>query len=108
MNVLFVCSRNRRRSPTAEELFRNWPGVETASAGLADDAECPLDPEMVQWADLILVMEPIHLARLKRRFTVFLKGRRAISLGIPDNFEAHDPELVAILKAKVPSLLRGK
>lgn len=31
--VLFVCSRNRRRSPTAEHVFRNVPGIETASAG---------------------------------------------------------------------------
>ena len=31
--VLFICSQNRWRSPTAEQVFARWPGVETASAG---------------------------------------------------------------------------
>lgn len=39
--VLFICSRNRLRSPSAERLFADWPGVETDSAGLAADAETP-------------------------------------------------------------------
>ncbi|WP_200935043.1 hypothetical protein [Brevundimonas sp. Leaf363] len=37
-NLLFLCSRNRLRSPTAEQVVAAWPGVETASAGLAPDA----------------------------------------------------------------------
>jgi UDP-N-acetylmuramyl pentapeptide synthase len=37
-HILFVCSRNRLRSPTAEQVFADWPGVETASAGLSPDA----------------------------------------------------------------------
>ncbi len=106
MNVLFICSRNRRRSPTAEEVFRDWPGVETASAGLSDDAECVLDSDMVTWADVILVMESVHLSRLKKRFGPLLKGRKTASLGIPDDFEPHDPELVALLKKKVPPFLK--
>ena len=44
-NLLFLCSRNRLRSPTAERVFADWPGVETASAGLAPDADEPLTPE---------------------------------------------------------------
>ncbi len=43
-NVLFVCSQNRLRIPTAEQLFADWPGVETASAGLKPDAETPVSP----------------------------------------------------------------
>ncbi len=38
-NVLFLCSQNRLRSPTAEQVFADWPGIETASAGLLADAE---------------------------------------------------------------------
>jgi len=34
-NLLFLCSRNRLRSPTAEPVFADRPGVETASAGLS-------------------------------------------------------------------------
>ena len=40
-HVLFICSRNRLRSPTAERVFADWPGIETASAGLAPDADSP-------------------------------------------------------------------
>ena len=36
--VLFLCSRNRLRSPTAEQVFGTWPNLEVDSAGLADDA----------------------------------------------------------------------
>jgi predicted protein tyrosine phosphatase len=34
-NLLFLCSRNRLRSPTAERVFADWPGVETASVSLS-------------------------------------------------------------------------
>ena len=56
-NVLFICSQNRLRSPTAEQVFASHPGIETSSAGLNHDAENPVTPELVEWADLIFVME---------------------------------------------------
>jgi len=62
-NVLFVCSRNRLRSPTAEQVFADWPGIETASAGVDHDADNPLTPELLQWADVIFVMERVHLTQ---------------------------------------------
>lgn len=58
--------------------------METASAGLAPDADVPVDPEMLAWADLIFVMEAAHKARLQRRFGPHLKRARVIVLGIPD------------------------
>ncbi|MFO6029053.1 hypothetical protein ACLBT1_25210, partial [Pseudomonas aeruginosa] len=58
--VLFICSRNRLRSPSAERLFADWPGVETDSAGLAADAETPLEREQLEWATLVVVMERRH------------------------------------------------
>jgi predicted protein tyrosine phosphatase len=30
-NNIFLCARNRLRSPTAAQVFTSWPGVETAS-----------------------------------------------------------------------------
>lgn len=59
-NLLFLCSRNRLRSPTAEQVFASRPGVETASAGLASDAEEECSAELVAWADIIFVMEKAH------------------------------------------------
>ncbi len=99
--VLFICSRNRLRSPTAERVFADWPGVETASAGLAPDADEPVTSELVEWADLIFVMEKTHRVRLKRRFGAHLKRARVICLDIPDDYGFMDPALVARLQKLV-------
>jgi predicted protein tyrosine phosphatase len=104
--VLFVCGRNLRRSPTAEAVFATHPGIETASAGLNPDAEEPLTAELVEWADLIFVMQKAHRAKLASRFRSSLMHARVICLDIPDRFEAMDPELVRLLQAKVTPLLR--
>lgn len=105
-NVLFLCSQNRLRSPTAEEVFADWPGVETASAGLLADAEVPVSPELLQWADIIFVMERAHRTRLSTRHRQWLNGKRGICLDIPDDYDFMDPALVELLKRKVPPYLR--
>ncbi|WGM37197.1 low molecular weight protein tyrosine phosphatase family protein [Caulobacter sp. NIBR1757] len=105
--VLFICSQNRLRSPTAEQVFADWPGIETASAGTNNDAETPLDAELVAWADLIFVMERPHRNRLQKSFRRALRGR-VICLDIPDDYGFMDEALVALLKARViPHLPRG-
>lgn len=105
-NVLFVCSQNKLRSPTAEQVFADWPGVETASAGLKPEAENPVTPELLQWADLVLVMEPVHKRRRGERFGPWLRDKRVVSLGITDDYGFMAPALVQLLQQKVPPLLR--
>ncbi|AKS09818.1 low molecular weight protein tyrosine phosphatase family protein [Pseudomonas trivialis] len=100
-NVLFICGKNRLRSPTAEQVFADWPGVRTSSAGVANDADVPVDVEMLEWAHLVLVMEPAHRKKLKARFRNEVKDKRIICLEIPDVFEYMQPELVELLKIKV-------
>ena len=104
--VLFICSRARQRSPTAERVFGGRPNVETASAGLAPDADEPLTPDHLEWADMIFVMEKVHRARLNRRFKPWLKTTRVICLDIADDYDFMDPALVALLEARVGSHLR--
>ena len=104
--ILFVCSRNRLRSPTAEQLFGAWPSLETDSAGLADDAEVMLSAEQLAWADLIVVMEAAHRRRLQTRHRARLKGKRVVCLDIPDRYEFMQPELIALLLKKAGPLLR--
>lgn len=99
-NVLFVCSQNKLRSPTAEQVFASHPGVEVASAGTNNDAETPLTSELVRWADIIFVMERAHRNKLQKRFRADLKAR-VICLDIPDDYAFMDGELVRLLKAKV-------
>ena len=104
-HVLFICSQNKLRSPTAEAVFAGMPGVDVDSAGLNHDAIVPLAPEQVEWADLIFVMEKAHREKLNRKFKRHLNRQRVIVLDIPDNYACMDPALVALLKAKVTPFL---
>lgn len=98
--LLFICSRNKLRSPTAEEIFRDYPGTETDSAGLADDAEMPLSAEQIEWADVILVMEKVHRSRLNQKFPSELAGKRIGVLTIPDKYGYMDEGLIRLLRVK--------
>ncbi len=104
-NVLFLCSQNRLRSPTAEQVFADWPGIETASAGLLADAEEVLSPELLQWADQVFVMERAHRNRLSSRYKAWLNGKRVICLDIPDDYRCMDPLLMDLLDTKVTAYL---
>jgi predicted protein tyrosine phosphatase len=99
--VLFICGKNKWRSPTAENIFANHPGVSCASAGLSHDAEVPVSAELLEWADLIFVMEKAHKTKLTARFKPHLAGKRVVCLGIPDNYQFMQPALVNLLRSKV-------
>jgi len=103
--ILFVCSQNKLRSPTGEAVFASAEGVSVRSAGLNNDAEVPLGTEDVVWADIIFVMEQAHKKKLKTRFREHLKDQRVVCLGIPDNYEYMQPELVEIFKRDVPQFI---
>jgi predicted protein tyrosine phosphatase len=105
MNVLFVCSQNKLRSPTAEQVFSTWDGLEVASAGTNNDACVPLDAETVMWADVIFVMERSHRNKVRRKFQRALDGKRIICLDIPDDYEFMERALVSVLISKVPRFL---
>jgi predicted protein tyrosine phosphatase len=103
--VLFVCSQNRLRSPTAEQVFSSWPGIEVASAGTNNDADNPLTKELIEWADLVFVMERSHRNKLQKKFKESLNGKRIICLEIPDEYEYMAPVLVRLLEMKVTKFL---
>ena len=100
-NVLFVCSQNRLRSPTAEQIYAHRADLEVDSAGTNHDAENPLSHALVAWADVIVVMEKQHRAKVQRRFRKHLHGKRLICLDIPDNYGFMDPALVELLQARL-------
>ncbi|MEO0376045.1 MAG: phosphotyrosine protein phosphatase [Cyanobacteria bacterium P01_A01_bin.17] len=100
--ILFICSENRLRSPTAEAVFSKMEGIEALSAGTNKDAETPLTGDLIEWADIILVMESSHRQKVAKKYQPLLKDKKLASLAIPDHYEFMDPELVRVLKAKVP------
>ena len=108
LRILFVCSQNRLRSPTAEQVFSQYDGIECWSAGVHDSADVSLAPDMIQWADIIFVMEKTHQTKISKKFSKHLHGKRLVVLGIPDIYEYMDPTLIQILELKVPPLLRRR
>jgi predicted protein tyrosine phosphatase len=101
VRLLFVCGRNRLRSPTAETIF-DLDGVETASAGVSPDADTPLDGELIEWADIVLFMEADHRRKASRRFAAALRGKSTVCLNVPDRFEYMQLELIELLWQRVP------
>lgn len=98
--LLFVCSRNRWRSPTAEALFDGSNRWQVRSAGTEPAARVRVTARMIGWADWIFCMEKRHVGRLRERFDPALfEGKRLVCLDIPDDYGFMDPELVDLLRA---------
>lgn len=105
VNLLFICSRNQWRSPTAETLWRKMPGYASRSAGTSPNAKKTVSPTDIRWADLIFVMESKHKNRLKAQFTRLLDHKAIHVLDIPDEYRYMDPELVNELEVSVNAIL---
>jgi predicted protein tyrosine phosphatase len=105
LNVLFICSRNQWRSPTAEQVFRRHPALAVRSAGTAASARRQVNQVDLAWADVIVVMEGKHKSRLLAEHSRTLTGKPLHVLDIPDDYRFMDPELVELLETAVPPLL---
>jgi len=95
-SLLFICSKNQWRSPTAELLFKNHPEHTAFSAGTSDKARIRVNQKMIDRADVVFVMERRHKQLLKQRFE--LTSKQIIVLDIEDNYQFNAPELVEILR----------
>ncbi|MBB3983046.1 putative protein tyrosine phosphatase [Sphingobium fontiphilum] len=102
---LFVCSQNKLRSPTAEQIFSTRSDMEVSSAGTNHDAENPLTGEALEWADTIVVMERAHRSKIQKRFRSHLKGKHMVCLDIPDDYAFMDPDLIRLLEARMARYL---
>jgi predicted protein tyrosine phosphatase len=105
MNLLFVCSRNQWRSPTAETIFRENTKLNVKSAGTSPSARIKLNEKHVTWADIIFVMEKKHRQIIEEKFRGILDYQKIIVLFIPDEYQYMDKELIDELKAKVASYI---
>jgi predicted protein tyrosine phosphatase len=105
-NLLFICGKNKLRSPTAEAVFSSWEGIETDSAGINADADTVVSQEQIQWSDIIFVMEDSHRIKLTRKFSSELKDKHVVCLNIPDKFQYMQPDLIRMLEVKVGKYLK--
>lgn len=100
-HFLFICSQNKLRSPTAEQIFSRRQDIEVSSAGTNNDAENPVTGELLEWADIIVVMERVHRSKLQKRFGNAIRGKHIVCLDIPDDYEFMDPALIRMLEARM-------
>ena len=99
--ILFVCSRNRRRSLTAETIFQDVPGWDVRSAGTEEGARIKITAGHLGWADVIVVMEKRHKERLRQKHPEEFDGKPCVCFFITDDYEFMDAELVTVLRAKM-------
>lgn len=107
-NVLFVCSRNRWRSPTAERIYRGKAGLNVRSAGTSKAAVHALTADDVAWADVIIVMEDKHKSRMAAAFPDGIRYKDVHVLGIPDDYHFMQPELIEELTQAIDPILFPK
>lgn len=100
MKILFVCSRNKRRSRTAENIFKNHKSFYAKSAGFSEKSPVKINEQLVLWADLILLMEYEHSKRLRKLFNKLDLPKTEV-LNIKDNYEFMDEKLITLLIDKV-------
>lgn len=104
--ILFVCGQNKLRSPTAESVFSSYPNWQVRSVGLKNNSDVQIGADDVEWADYIFVMENVHKKKLQDKFRKVLNKQKVICLGIPDDYQYMDKELINILNSKVPGLVK--
>lgn len=104
-HLLFICGKNQWRSPTAARIYANDPRIEVRSAGVSPKSVRSVSLKDIEWADLILVMEKKHRARLQELFPE-AEFPAIESLDIPDDYPFMDPELIELIKEGVESILQ--
>jgi predicted protein tyrosine phosphatase len=105
LNLLFICSLNQWRSPTAEQIWRKHPNCNARSRGTSASAKRRVSADDLAWADLIFVMEQKHKSILLQQFSQELRGKTLHVLEIPDDYQFGEPQLIEDLKAAVEPLL---
>lgn len=102
--VLFICSAGLLRSATASHVFCSEPyNWNTRSA--ASNSEYGLNivnEALLEWADLICVMQEEHIFLMQNLDINFDKySHKVVNLNIPDMFMYRDPEMIRLLKQHV-------
>lgn len=94
---------NQWRSPTAGLLFKHHPVHTARSAGTNNKARIRVNQKMIDWADVLFVMERKHHDIIKERFNI--SDQPIIVLEISDDYQFGDPRLIEILQINLSGYL---
>ena len=103
--LLFVCTMNQWRSPTAEKIYSDDARVNVRSRGTSRKAVQSLCGKDILWADMIMVMETKHRQQIRSRFPGKSKYSDIRVLEIPDEYRFMDPELIQLIHESVEPVL---
>lgn len=101
MNLLFLCSQNKRRSLTAEKMFDGYHGHKAYSAGTESNSRVKVTLGLLGWADIIFCMEKKHVRRIKEKYPDIIADKKLVCLNISDDYEFMDEELQELLESYV-------
>ena len=105
MNLLFICSRNKWRSTTAEAIYKDHSEYTVRSAGTEPSAAVRVNARLIAWADIIFVMEKVHKERILEKFREELISKKIVILDIEDDYQFMDPELVEMILVSVEGFM---
>lgn len=100
-NLLFICSRNRWRSLTAETIYKKHKTIRAKSAGTENNARIKVNGKQLLWADLVFAMEKHHKEKLIQQFPNETKDLEIIILDIADEYKYMDQELIEEIQNSV-------
>ena len=103
--VLFLCEANKHRSKTAEALFSQREDLEVRSAGLNEVAEVVVSRELVEWADVVFVMEKAQRNKLRKLFPDLYAKKAIVCLYVEDHYSYMESALVGLLRARLAQYL---
>ena len=103
--MLFICTANHDRSPTAEIMYQRHPGLEAKSTGI-------LKPEKkiregLSWADVIVVMEDVHEKYIREHLAQELADKPVFVLGIEDRYRFMEDELTGLIEERMEAVLQS-
>jgi predicted protein tyrosine phosphatase len=105
--ILFVCTANIDRSPTAEHLYKNHSALEVKSAGTAHYgfAELPVSKGLIMWADVILCMTEKQKRYIEYEFADIISEKIIDELDVQDDYRYMNIQLQNILKVRIDAWL---
>ena len=105
--IVLHCSglfaQEQAANSTSREALLQAPG--DALPGKKSTAHNYISLDLIEWADVIFVMEKVHRKRLNETFKAALRDKKIVVLGISDKYGYMDAQLIKILTAKLERYL---
>ena len=102
---MVVCGRNKRRSKTAEQIYRKNAKIDVRSAGLSPKSPSQISESKIEWSDAIMVMEDNQKNRINGQYR-HIELPPIFVLHIEDEFEFMDEELIELLEERIPNTIK--